>query len=1798
MATIGSIAIAFDAETGGLTSGVDTVTSSLEGIRGAVEALRTQLSGLSSLSVSLTIDTAGIDAATKSVASLKTAAESTSVDVKVSADTAAVAAAASEVEQLGEAIGGTGAAAVQARSSLGSLAVGTAVVITSVRQAIAAYADFRKGFLEFVRSAVGASESLDAGRVAGGAYRATLRGLGGDVAALRAVFGGLKAGVDEMVSGFLSASNINAVLQATLGGVLRLFGVTDDAIVRSVGVISDLVTRQISLAASHRLVQRSLQVISGAYDESTAAIARFLTETAAGRAVADGLARGVVATVSAVSSIDSAVGLAVTTIRSYITSTDLMARVSAAVGTAFDEVAAAARGLVGGTATLGEAFAAAQLRLGILYEGLVRLLPSFGNVSARVSETVSAMARLAPQAGAVAAALGRVFDVLTIVSAAASRTATLLDFSAAVARTAAVSVAVGGLAGAVTGAVAGTGALAGAAGGASTAIAALGTTLPIAAAFAIAAAVATGRFSDALAGLASQAGQLGDLSDRFGQSVQEMQKLKIAADNTNTAFAAVVRGQQTFSSNAEKVKIGQLGTPQAREAAAAFARLGISVEDLRSKSPETLFTDVAREVSKIPDASKRTQVAMDLFGRTGPALLPLLKNIEAINADMERLGGTIQDVDFERLTNLDRSFQRVGTASKSLSQTMLIPFTRMQQAVNNLSADVSGGLSKALSAAGQALAEISTPIAVVVEIIGRMANIVLRIVGIFAELATALGVFSLVAAVFEGIRAGFETAMAPIEEMITAIESVARAIADFLGPTVGLFGLLGQGIGLVVGALGQLLTYVLLGAAAWAIYSVAAAVASGMLGALTLSAITATVAVIGLWIAALGPIALVVGGLALVGVGITLLIGGITSLIGWMFDFGDSAKEIDGATASADELAAAVAETEASSIKNQLEEAMLATGEAAGEAANKIGETIGLSQERVDALKGTIGATVVAAAGLVGFDLSGKDEENQFDKARESIAGARGEMAEFSIRAAQLGQAGAEAIGASSEEFNELQRNLASGKIGLDEFSAGYDEISENLGKTLESIEEGSPEQTLQKNLEVFKQLDDAAKNVAASVRDIGAGVQIGDKFFPRSAEVKARAQEYADEYTDALDGIKRKLATGGFQADLDTRRAENEQAFATGEIDSQTFNRTKRELDTTSAQEQASIAAQDVQRELDRSNAKLKVELDFADNIRKSLETAFLSPVEKFQKELDKIRTNPELTSEEKGLAEEDLRANAREGLIGQTPVEKFSDRQRDLQQGALSGLVSNEEMRNEMLKNADDLARALGVPVNPANQMEVAISQLDTALKAGKISVEQHSDGLKAAQRSFLESIGIKTAAEDIDADKLSELDRQLANKKISKEQFEQGRQGIENDIIGQSASDRIAEDRRRISAGIQSGAVGGARGEASLRSLDADRRSAAGIDNTPSQQIQLGVDKISDAFGVAGKTIQEIQAKLSPEEFAEYQKAIKENREGVLAGLGVQKAGIVQLQELEKNLIDAGATAGETAQAMRKGTDSFLQSLGIEKTPFENFSSSLDNIAEQFNMAGVPLDQVRERLKGNAEQLAQFDRAVKASRDSLLASLGVEKSPQQVFAESMEKIDEAANATDPNKRITREEANQARTEATRKRDEALGAGDNANQFGADFVKRKKEIEEAFGVDGGKDPKKFALAMEELNKSIPGADQSSPLVKFQNELAKLEQVKSIIGEDAFNENKLGLQAELQENLKPALDSVAPDRRLASGADNRSKAGVDTFFRILQGRDNPSLKAQRDTARNTQILADAQNQPEARAVLFQLTAR
>jgi hypothetical protein len=402
---------------------------------------------------------------------------------------------------------------------------------------------------------------------------------------------------------------------------------------------------------------------------------------------------------------------------------------------------------------------------------------------------------------------------------------------------------------------------------------------------------------------------------------------------------------------------------------------------------------------------------------------------------------------------------------------------------------------------------------------------------------------------------------------------------------------------------------------------------------------------------------------------------------------------------------------------------------------------------------------------------------------------------------------------------------------------------------------------------------------------------------------------------------------------------------------------------------------------------------------------------------------------------------------VIGKTATEQFDERSRDIQQGLAAGLITNVEAQIEAAKAADELAGALGIPVDPTNALKASALSLAEALFNGKISVEDFEKGLKEARRSFLESLGIKERPEEGDQRRLDELTkrrgRPLSEGGITEDEFQRGRNALQDSIVGQSAADRIAEQRSRIDRGVASGAVDRGRGDAAIRGLDRDRKQAAGLDLTAGEQMQAGVDKIQDAFGVAGKSMAEIQATLSPKEFKEYQEAIKKNADAAKAAVGVQKPAIDTLTEgqnkLNQAVRDGVVSQGEAGEAARKLQDDFMSAIGVTKTPFEQFSGQIDNIAAQFGMAGKPLDEVRAKLAGNAEQLALFDRAVQEARDSLLASLGVNKSPEQVFQDQMKKIDEAVNAADPNKRITKAQADQARSAATRARNASLGAGED---------------------------------------------------------------------------------------------------------------------------------------------------------------
>ncbi|MBM3854744.1 MAG: phage tail tape measure protein, partial [Verrucomicrobia bacterium] len=84
------------------------------------------------------------------------------------------------------------------------------------------------------------------------------------------------------------------------------------------------------------------------------------------------------------------------------------------------------------------------------------------------------------------------------------------------------------------------------------------------------------------------------------------------------------------------------GSDSAQE---ALARLGLSVSDLAGLSPDEQFKRLADRIARIEDPAHRTALAMQIFGRSGTKLLPLLsegaRGIEALQERARQLGLTV-----------------------------------------------------------------------------------------------------------------------------------------------------------------------------------------------------------------------------------------------------------------------------------------------------------------------------------------------------------------------------------------------------------------------------------------------------------------------------------------------------------------------------------------------------------------------------------------------------------------------------------------------------------------------------------------------------------------------------------------------------------------------------------------------------------------------------------------------------------------------------------------------------------------------------------------------------------------------------------------------------------------------------------------------------------------------------------------------------------------------------------------------------------------------------------------------------
>jgi len=151
------------------------------------------------------------------------------------------------------------------------------------------------------------------------------------------------------------------------------------------------------------------------------------------------------------------------------------------------------------------------------------------------------------------------------------------------------------------------------------------------------AAIGTALFAMTRAGI-NTAAQFHDLSQSTGVTVETLSNLAVAAKTAGLDTQSLALNLARLAKNMAQAAAG------GREQLRAFQALGISVRDSSGglRSIEDVLGDVAAAFAGMEDGTAKTAVAMQLFGRAGMAMVPLLNEgktgLAAMTEQAKRLG--------------------------------------------------------------------------------------------------------------------------------------------------------------------------------------------------------------------------------------------------------------------------------------------------------------------------------------------------------------------------------------------------------------------------------------------------------------------------------------------------------------------------------------------------------------------------------------------------------------------------------------------------------------------------------------------------------------------------------------------------------------------------------------------------------------------------------------------------------------------------------------------------------------------------------------------------------------------------------------------------------------------------------------------------------------------------------------------------------------------------------------------------------------------------------------------------------
>ncbi len=165
--------------------------------------------------------------------------------------------------------------------------------------------------------------------------------------------------------------------------------------------------------------------------------------------------------------------------------------------------------------------------------------------------------------------------------------------------------------------------------------------------------------------------EFGKLSQQLGVGVESLTELDYAAKLSDVSTEDLAAGITRLTSKMADVAQG------GKEAAAIFESLGVKVKntDGTLRPAEEVLKDIAQRFSEFEDGSTKTAYAVEIFGRAGAKLIPLLNSGRAGLADMANEARALGIVFDEKAAKAAEEFNdnltRLSEAARGLKMELL-----------------------------------------------------------------------------------------------------------------------------------------------------------------------------------------------------------------------------------------------------------------------------------------------------------------------------------------------------------------------------------------------------------------------------------------------------------------------------------------------------------------------------------------------------------------------------------------------------------------------------------------------------------------------------------------------------------------------------------------------------------------------------------------------------------------------------------------------------------------------------------------------------------------------------------------------------------------------------------------------------------------------------------------------------------------------------------------------------------------------------------------------------------------------